>query len=138
MSLQNAAVRVDASCRNSKLVAGPTSSHDGHLSLYSMHSWNDGRPRVVPWAHLCLSIRFPAPIRNLCSRFPATWSRALSFPHTRKEPRYPLLSLCTLAKCVVAIYSQFMTSLSDSPRQTCPGPARRTDTCLHFFRNRHQ
>ena len=49
-------------------------------------------PRVVPWAHLCLSIRFRAPIRNLCSRFRATWSRALSFPHTRKVPRFPLQS----------------------------------------------
>ncbi len=49
MSLRNAAVRVDASRRNSKLVAGPASSPDGRLSLCSMRSWNDGRPRVVPW-----------------------------------------------------------------------------------------
>ncbi len=138
MSLQNAAVRVDASRQNSKLVAGPTSSPAGRLSSCSVRSWNAGRPRVVPWAHLCLSIRFHAPIRNLCLRFRATWSRALSFPHTRKVPQYPLLSLRILAKCVVASFLQFMTSLSDLPRQDCPGPARRTDTCLHFFPNRRQ
>ncbi len=111
MSLRNTAVRVDASRRHSKLVAGPTSSPDGGLSSCSVRSWNDGRPRVVPWAHLCLSIWFRAPIRNLCLRFCATWSRALSFPHTRKVPRYPLLSLRTLAKCVEAIYSHFNDKL---------------------------
>ncbi len=35
MSLRNAAVRVDTSRRNSKLVAGPTSSSDGRLSSCS-------------------------------------------------------------------------------------------------------
>jgi hypothetical protein len=61
--------------------------------------------------HLCLSIWFRAPIRNLCSRFRATWSRALLFPHTRKVPGYPLLSPRTLAKCAEAIYSQFNDKL---------------------------
>ncbi len=50
MSLGNAVVRVDASRQNSKLVAaGPASSPDERLSSCSMRSWNDGRPRVVPW-----------------------------------------------------------------------------------------
>ncbi len=41
--------------------------------------------------HVCL-LGSCSPIQNSCLRFRTTWSRALSFPHTRKVPRFPLLS----------------------------------------------
>ncbi len=123
MSLRNAAVRVDASRRNGKLVAKDwLGSPDGRLSWCSVRSWNNGHPGVVPWAHLCLSIWLSrVPIWNLCSRFCATWSRTLSFPHTRKVPWLPApVTPYPLARCAVATSVAYLTHLTPTlPRNCC-------------------